>query len=220
MIKHPINYIIDKIHGFLLKVRLFVVRYKLLSSFAFIFVSGNALVKDYRYDLQQTRDNVIIEYSRAKEDKLNNIIDSFRLESSTQKKMLQAFIIDRISDNKELEDFELPVWKKVEVGGVFVTTYVNKAYEKDFLFGNSRFKLMGNTSYIVFPKKYFDIYQNNDKIAKESDTIVYFTEPTWNPLDKEGFISVAKWRDKTVNNGEVVIWGVSLKRNKHNEKNN
>ena len=210
MIKNRIN----DLKLILINIKVFIIKYRLLSAIGFGFVSVNALIRDNRNDIREIRDNTTILYTRGIEDKQSKIIDSFRLESYTQKKMLQAFIIDRITNNEDLENFELAVWKKVEVGGVFVTTYVNKAYEREFLAitGKSRFTLMGNTTYIVFPKKYFDQYQTNDRITKYSEGLKYFEEDTWNKGKPEGLISVVKWMEKNTNNGEIIIWGVCLKR--------
>ena len=178
-----------------------------VSVFTYIGLFISAASREIEHNQRHDSDSIMIDYQNRRLAKKEEVADSLVGLLMVQRSMIAAFITDGIGNEKDFENFHLPVWKKVKSGGFYVLVYLNKAHERQFLGGLSRYDLMGKTMYLVAESWVADIYQKHDEMASKSKEPIYVDEPF---VMKNGtiiWLEVIKWRNWE-NTDAIEIWGI------------
>lgn len=111
--------------------------------------------------------------------------------------------------NRSYEEFPLPVWQKVKRGNEFIMQYTNPSFVNEFghLFNNDQYLVIGKNNFELWPKKYAQIFFENDIavsiMGKELNTTEEFIDESGAPIK----VNVLKWRS-IKDNKDTLVYGM------------
>lgn len=182
--------------------------------FAVIFAAFGWYFGVVRYNNEAAQRSVLqdlVVRNKRTEEKMRKTIDSLVGIDRAKVKIINGLISSGISNRSDWDNFELPLWEKELIADQWVITFVNQAYVEDFLYGQNRYDLIGNTGYLVYPEKLPKVYQKNDWAAWKSKSAEIYIEPYLRidgSLGKMESLKFRRWRL----NGKKVIMGIALRK--------
>lgn len=125
------------------------------------------------------------------------------------------FLRERLNGyHTKIDDFDFPVWEKVQKDGEFRMLSVNERYVEFFLRdrGLRKWDAVGRTSYDLYPPEAATLYHTQDSMVVATGQTSYLV----NEFPGIGPILVVRWI--RTDRGDVVLMGAALSINKIKEE--